>query len=111
MSDDHVRLIAGDVFFDSVGVSKAMDRAMSVKKTTLVRNIGDWMLLIDPNKICIVPPGEVDPDTCRHKMPPMKWVHPDDTDRLMAMLAMIDNRQELEQFLPEFYARGVDELL
>lgn len=30
---------------------------------------------------------------------------------VMVMLAMIDNRQELEQFLPEFYARGVDELL
>ena len=80
------------------------------EKPTRVRNIGDWMLLIEQNKVHMVPPSERDEDTGRDKMLPMKWMCADDVALIHAMLGMTTNLQELEQYLPEMYARGVDEL-
>lgn len=74
-------------------------------KPTLVRNIGDWMLLIERDKVHMVPPGES--GRWRNKL--MKWMCADDVALIHAMLGMTTNVQELEQYLPEMYARGIDE--
>ena len=78
-------------------------------KPTLVRNIGDWMLLIERDKVHMVPPGERDPDSGRDKMPLMKWMCADDETLIHARLSMTTNVQELEQDLPQMYARRIDE--
>ena len=103
--DMHVQ--AGDTVEYSDGSRAEIKRELALK---LLSYIGDWMLLIEPHKICMVPPGERDPDTGWDKMPPMKWVNPDDDAHLRAILAMVGNQQEVESFLPDFYVRGIDEM-
>lgn len=105
-----VHVNVGDEVAMSDGTKAHITRSMTLKQATQVRNVRDWMLLIDEHKICLVPPGERDPDTGRDKMPPMRWAAPDDDARLRAMLAMIGNQQEIEEFLPDIYVRGIDEM-